>query len=417
MSKKRKIKELTAQSIKGIKPSGKRQSFYDGNYLYLFVSPKGKKAFYFKGYYFNGRRINEFALGEFFDGKAGDLKLAEARDLARDIVRCYRNGIDYREQERIKKAQKAAEQTNTFKHWSNRWLKSKQSVSAKTMQGYHNRLDNYILPYIGNLSITEITTYDILQLLKAVEATGKLDTTQRCKTICNQVYNFANANMAVNYNPVLAISGDALKKPIVQHMPAITDPKKIGKLLCDIDNYHQCNFLTKTALQIACYVMLRPKEIRFAKWEYIDFDNRLWRIPAKIMKKNRDHIIPLANQVIILLERLNAVTGDGVYLFPNSKRNAKHPVMSENTMNNVLKKLGYQGVMVSHGFRGMTSTNLNELEYNRDHVEKQLAHEERNKSRKAYNRAEYLSQRAKMLQEWADYIDQLKEQHTTKLIP
>lgn len=387
---------LTDTKIKALKPSDSEYSKHDGNYLYLCVTPKGKKTFKVIGRFAKTNR-------KYRIGRYPDISLKKARAIAREAVANYRQGIDYGKLKAMEKEQIQIANTNSFSNWVNKWLTTKANMSAKTLSGYNNRLTNYILPYIGHKPIAEVTTRDIMDIMKQIEQTGKLDTMNRCKTIINQVMKYAIAYGAIEYNPAQEVTLTAFQKPKPQHMPSVKSPKEIGQLLRDIDNYDG-RFITKCALRIAPYVMLRPNEIRFAKWDYIDFKNREWRIPASEMKTEKMHIIPLATQVIDILQMLHNITGNGEYLFPSEKGKSK--VMSENTMGKALNEMGYKGKQSPHGFRSMASTRLNELGYDSNWIERQLAHTDRNKVRASYNHAEYLAQRKAMMQEWADYLDE-----------
>lgn len=390
--------KLTDTKLKALKPAEKEYSKYDGNYLYIFVTPKGTKTFKVIGKIEGVQR-------KYRIGRYPDVSLKEARVITKDAIANYRQGIDYAKLKKMEKEQAQVANANSFSSWVNKWLTTKENMSAKTLSGYNNRLSNYILPYIGDKPISKVTTRDIMDIMKQIEKTGKLDTMNRCKTIINQVMKHAIAYDAIRFNPAQEVTLTAFKQPKHQNMPSVKSPKEIGQLLRDIDNYDG-RFITKCALSIAPYVMLRPNEIRFAKWDYIDFKNREWRIPASEMKAGKMHIIPLATQVINKLKSLHNVTGSKEYLFPSEKGKSK--VMCENTMGKALNEMGYKGKQTPHGFRSMASTRLNELGYDSNWIERQLAHTDKNKVRASYNHAEYLQQRKTMMQNWADYLDGLK---------
>ena len=191
------------------------------------------------------------------------------------------------------------------------------------------------------------------------------------------------------------------------HFASIQDQKKVGPLLRAIEGY-EGHFVTKSALKLTPLVFARPGELRHAEWTEIDFDKAEWRIPAKKMKSERIHIVPLSKQALSILRELHELTGQGKYLFPGI-RTASRPI-SENTVNAALRRMGYsKEEMTGHGFRSMASTLLNEKDFNRDWIERQLAHGEKDSVRAAYNYAEYLPERRKMMQAWADYLEHLRE--------
>ena len=199
-----------------------------------------------------------------------------------------------------------------------------------------------------------------------------------------------------------------------QSFAAITDPVEIGELLRSIDGY-EGQPSTQAALKLAPYVFVRPSELRGAAWAEIDLDAGEWTIPAARMKMSRDHIVPLARQAVAILTDLHRITGSGDLVFPGI-RSRKRPI-SENTLNGALRRLDYTSdQMTAHGFRTMASTRLNELGFNADVIESQLAHVDRNAVRRIYNKAEYADKRRTMMQSWADYLDGLKADKQSKVV-
>jgi integrase len=245
----------------------------------------------------------------------------------------------------------------------------------------------------------------LLAPLRHLESQSKYETAQRTKQICGRVFRYGIASGYCSRDPSADLAG-ALVTPRTQHRAAITNPREVGALLRAIEGY-QGNFATVCALRLAPLLFVRPGELRAAEWQEIDLDAAEWRIPAEKMKMGSAHIVPLAAQAITVLRELQPLTGHGRFLFPG-QRSAKRP-MSENTINAALRYMGYdKATMSAHGFRAMASTLLNELGYKPDVIERQLAHVERNKVRAAYNRASYLEERRQMMQQWADYLDNLK---------
>ncbi len=253
--------------------------------------------------------------------------------------------------------------------------------------------------------VAEVTAPELLSALHRVEKRGAIETAHRILQICSQVFRYAIATGRAERNVSVDLIG-ALAPVKKRHHASITDPVEVGKLLRIIDGYEGF-FVTKCALQLAPLFFVRPGELRHAEWSEFDFEKAEWRIPAEKMKMREQHIVPLSTQAITILQELKALTGDGKYVFP-SIRSSKRP-MSENTVLGALRRLGYTAdEMTGHGFRSLASTLLNENSWNRDAIERQLAHAERNNIRAAYNYAEYLPERRKMMQWWADYLDELK---------
>jgi len=222
---------------------------------------------------------------------------------------------------------------------------------------------------------------------------------------CGQVFRYAVATGRAERDPTGDLKG-ALPPVRKKHLASITEPTKIAGLLRAIDGY-EGHFVTRCAMKMAPYVFVRPGELRHAEWVEIDLDNAEWRIPAEKMKMRELHIVPLSDQVIGILKEIQSLTGNGRYVFPSIRTNTRP--MSENTVLAGLRRLGYtKEEMTGHGFRSMASTLLNEQGWHRDAIERQLAHAERDSVRAAYNYAEHLPERRKMMQSWADYLDALK---------
>jgi integrase len=251
----------------------------------------------------------------------------------------------------------------------------------------------------------DITPYVLLTTLRRIESRGALETAHRALQNCSQVFRYAVATGRAERDPSGDLRG-ALPPAKGRHHASITDPIAIGELMRLLEGY-QGSFVTKCALQLAPLLFVRPGELRRAEWSEINLEKAEWRIPGEKMKMGAVHIVPLSVQAVQILRELKALTGDRKYVFPGV-RTPTRP-MSENTVNAALRRLGYaKEELTGHGFRSMASTLLNEHGWNRDAIERQLAHAERDSVRAAYNYAEHLVERRKMMQEWADYLDSLK---------
>jgi integrase len=222
--------------------------------------------------------------------------------------------------------------------------------------------------------------------------------------VCGQVFRYAVATGRVQRDPSADLRG-ALPPVREKHHAALTEPKQVGALLRAINGY-QGSLVVRCAMRLAPLVFVRPGELRKAEWSEFDLNGATWRLPAGRMKMRTEHIVPLSRQAVEILTELKPLTGDGQYVFP-SARTTSRP-MSENAITAALRRMGYRrGEMTAHGFRTLASTLLNELGWSRDAIERQLAHAERDGVRDAYNRAEYLTERRRMMQAWADYLDGL----------
>jgi integrase len=307
-----------------------------------------------------------------------------------------------------KKAQKTAgtEETDTFEVIAREWYEKFSPAWAVSHSGkIIRRLELYVFPWLGGKSIKSITAPDLLAVLRRIEAKGTLETAHRTKQNCGQVFRYAVATGRAERDPTGDLRG-ALPPASGKRMATITDPKGVGGLLRSIDSY-QGGIVTRSALQFAPLVFVRPGELRHAEWMEIDFETAEWRIPATKMKSGTMHIVPLSRQALAVLREIKPLTDQGKYVFP-SPRSGTRP-MSNNAVLSALRRMGYtREEMTGHGFRSMASTLLNEQGWNRDAIERQLAHAERNKVRAAYNYAEFMPERKKMMQAWADYLERLK---------
>ena len=268
------------------------------------------------------------------------------------------------------------------------------------------RLELNIFPWLGNRPVKLITAPELLSVLRKIEGRGAIETAHRIKQVCGQIFRYAIATGRAERDPSADLRG-ALASTKPKSMAAITDPKKIGGLLRAIDGYDG-HITTKCALRLAPLVFVRPGELRHAEWTEIDLEKAEWKIPAHKMKMKLPHIVPLSRQAVEVLMEIKPITDDGRYIFP-SLRSTVRP-MSNNTVNAALRRMGYaKDEMTGHGFRAMASTILHEQGWPSDVIERQLAHSEGNSVKAAYNHAQHLPERRKMMQEWADYLDALKE--------
>lgn len=390
---------LTDTKIRTLKPPEKAYKLSDEKGLFLLVKPSGAKYWRFK-YRFAGKE-KLLAIGTY-----PDLSLKDARDMRDDARNLLAKGIDpgLAKQATKKLTKHVAE--NTFEAIAREWhTKTSPKWTPSHGERILIRMEKDIFPWLGNRPIDEITARDLLTTLRRIESRGAVETAHRAQQNCGQVFRYAIASGCAERDISSDLRG-ALEPVKKRHHASITDPKEITKLLHVINDY-QGHFVTKCALRLSPLFFVRPGELRHAEWVEIDFEKAEWRIPAHKMKMRSVHIVPLCTQAIDTLQELSALTGRGKYVFPSIR--SPNQAMSENTVLGALRRLGYtKDEMTAHGFRSMASTILNEHGWNRDAIERQLAHSERNSVRAAYNYAEHLPERQKMMQAWADYLDNLK---------
>lgn len=391
------VTPLTDSAIRNAKPKDKPYKLADGGGLYLLVTPKGGK-WWRLDYRYNGKR-KTLSMGVY-----PDVSLKSARDRRSEAKTQLADGIDPGE---IRKATKASQSdANGFEAVAREWWGKREPTWSKTHSSRTIlRLEKDVFPWIGARPIGEIEAPELLAVLRRIENRGALETAHRIHQSCGQIFRYAVATGRAQRDPSAALKG-ALPPTRQKHHASITDPKKIGELLRAVDGY-EGTLITRCALQLAPLTFVRPGELRHAEWAEIDLDKAEWRIPGEKMKMRTVHIVPLSSQALKVLNEVKPLTGRGKYVFPGIRSNQRP--MSENTVNTALRRLGYtKEEMTGHGFRSMASTILNEQGWHRDAIERQLARAERNSVRAAYNYAEHLPERIKMMQWWADYLDKLK---------
>lgn len=385
--------------IRGVKPLDKPKKYFDGGGLFLFVPANGSKLWRM-AYRFGGKsKLLSF-------GEYPAVSLKDAREKREEAKKLLARNIDPSEQKREEKQARIKAERDSFQNIAKEWHATRMAEFSPKHQGtVMYRLETYIFPAIGKIHIAKLEPQDLLDVVKTIENKGNYETSRRVLQIINQVFQYAVITGRTKYNIAAGMRG-ALRPRNVVHRAAVLEPAKVGQLLRDIDEYYGY-FPLVCALKLAPLVFTRPTELRAARWSEFDLEAAEWRIPAERMKMKQRHIVPLSAQAIDILNNLHDVTGDGVFLFP-STRTATRPI-SDVSMLNALRRMGYTKEEMSvHGFRSIASTLLNELGYNRDWIERQLAHGDKNGVRAAYNYAEYLPERRKMMQEYADYLDGLR---------
>ena len=390
---------LAEVAVRKAKPEAKAYKMADGGGMYLLVQTGGGKLWRMD-YRYAGKR-KTLALGSYPEVSLSDAR--EKREAARKMLAA---DIDPNAAKKAKKESAKTASDNSFEVVAREWL-AKFSKNWKETHTYtiRTRLENDVIPWIGARPINEITAPELLTVLRRVESRGALDTAHRIRAFSGQIFRYAVATGRAERDPSNDLKG-ALPPHRGKHLAAITDPVQIGKLLRDIEGYRG-SYVVCCAFRLAPMVFLRPIELCSAEWAHIDLDKAEWRIPAEKMKMRAPHVVPLAAQAVAILRDLYPLTGRSPYVFPGI-RNPLTEHMAKNTIMAAIRALGYEnGEMTSHGFRHMASTVLNEQGFNADVIERQLAHKARG-VRAVYNAAEYMPERRRMMQAWADFLDALK---------
>jgi len=397
---------LNDTRVRTTKPCQRPIKLSDSGGLYLLIAPHGSKLWRL-AYRFGGKQ-KTLAIGAY-----PTVTLKAARDKREEAKRLLANGIDPSTQRRLDK--QLTSTGNTFKAVAEEVLaKLEKEGRADVTLTKKRWLLDFAFPAFGDRPIAKITALEVLSVLRRVEARGRYETARRLRSTCGMVFRYAIATGRAERDPSADLRG-ALTSPKVNHRAAIVDPVGIGALLRAIDGYAGL-LTTKAALRLAPFVFVRPGELRYAEWAEFDLAAAEWRIPSAKMKMRRPHRVPLSRQALDVLRNLQPISGGGRFLFP-SVRSTVRP-MSENTLNAALRRLGYgTDEMTAHGFRATASTRLNEMSgWNPDAIERQLAHQEQDDVRRAYvHAAEYWPERVKMMQAWADYLDELRERG--KVVP
>ena len=392
---------LTDTAVRNAKPGNKPVKLADERGLYLIVAPAGGKWWRFR-YSFDGKE-KLLALGTY-----PDVSLAGARKRRDEALALLTEGIDPSEQRKAAKVARAGLAANTFEVIGREWYaKIAPTLADTTSEKIIRRLEVDAFSVIGSRPIAGLAAADLIGVIGRIELRGSVDIARRVHNYIGRIFRYAVGRGLASRDPTRDIElKDILPSPNVRHHASVIDPKEVGALLRAIDGFTG-SLITRCALRLGALAFVRPGELRHAEWTEFNFDQAEWRIPAAKMKMKEQHIVPLSSQAVAVLRELQSLTGRGRYVFP-SERGGGRP-MSENTVNGALRRLGYtKDEMTGHGFRSTASTLLHELGFPHAVIERQLAHGERNKVSAAYNFAEHLPERRKMMQQWADYLDRLK---------
>ena len=398
---------LSDTAIRNAKPREKPYRMSDERGLYLEIAPAGGKWWRFK-YYFEGKE-KRLSLGTYPDTPLAGRKLPdgtwiegarEKRDNARKLIAA---GVDPSAHRKAATAAKNAQAFNSFETVAREWIEHQGGrwepiTKARTLAS----LEADIFPVLGGRPIAEIRPREVTAAIKAIEKRGAGETASRVLQRVRAVFRYAVNHERIETNAMGDLRpGELLRPRQVKHRPALSQ-KELPTFLERFGAY-QGDPNTRNGLRLLMLTAVRPGELRGARWDELDLPAKRWRIPALRMKMKAEHIVPLSTQALEVIEAMRPLSGDGDLMFPSPFYPSKP--LSENTFNSALARMGYKGVATAHGFRALFSTVANECGWDADVIERQLAHIEGNEVRAAYHRAQYLEDRTRLMQWWADFID------------
>lgn len=395
--------KLTDSKLRTAKPEAKEYSLGDGDGLYLRVKPNGARLWVFNYYRPSDKKRANISFGPY-----PDVTLAAARERRREARALLAQAIDPKRHKEEQIAFVQAEQeanANTFERMAAMWLELKRhDVSEAYADDSWRTLELYVLPFIGSMPINQIRAPKVIEMLRPIEADGKHETVRRLCQRINEILDYSVNHGLLDANPCAAIR-KVFKKPSKKHMPTLK-PTELPMLMADIAN-GRLDHTTRCQIEWSLHTLVRPGESAGTRWDEIDFEGRVWNIPADRMKMDRPHRVPLTSQALSLLERMKPISGYRPYVFPGYRNPLGH--INNQSANAALKRLGYGGRLVAHGLRSLGSTTLNEQGFNPDAIEAALSHSDENEIRRAYNRTDYFEQRIIMMDWWSNHIEQASQ--------
>jgi integrase len=391
----RKTNPLTATQIQQAKSKDKEYNLMDGEGLALRVMPTGSKLWLFNYYRPISRKRANFSLGKY-----PAVTLAKARTKVIELRVLLADGIDPKQHRDSILNIKQKELNNTLQVVFDNWYDVKKtSIKELTARKLKQRLDKYLLAYIGKYPINEITAPQTIKILQPLANEGKLETVGRICRNLNEIMTFAVNTGIIDHNRLAGI-GKAFAAPKVTNQASLK-PEELPKLLTAL-NYASIKLITRCLIEWQLHTMTRPTEAAGTRWDEIDIENQLWNIPEERMKKGRPHTIPLTDQTLALLETIKSITPESEFVFPGHTSRKKH--VSSQTANKALERMGFKGQQTSHGLRALASTTLNEQGFDVDVIEAALSHVDKDKVRSAYNRTDYLERRKVVMNWWSNHI-------------
>ena len=389
-------KPLTNTEVDKAKAQAKVSSLFDGDGLELKINPTGTKKWLFKYYKpFTKKRTN-LTFGEY-----PDISLADARKLRAKAKELLAKDIDPKEHKDNLSRQQKERIENTLFNVAAKWFEVKKTeVTPDYAIDVWRSLELHVFDQLGKYPISEVTAPIAIKTVKPIAEKGSLETVKRINQRINVIMNYAVNTGLIHSNPLIGIKA-AFERPKKQNMPSIK-PGELPKFMQAL-SIASIKIVTRYLIEWQLHTMVRPSEAAGAMWSEIDFDNKLWNIPAQRMKKKRPHSIPLTEQSLNLLNAIKPISGHREHIFPADRNPRDHT--NTQTANAAIKRMGYKDKLVAHGLRSLASTTLNEQGFDADLIEAALAHVDDNEVRRAYNRADYLKRRAKMMFWWSEHIE------------
>lgn len=385
---------LNKSEINSARPAAKAYTLSDIRGLHIQIMPTGRK-FWRMRYAKSDGKMSWHTIGEY-----PVVSIDEARDKTHALQKRLKDGLPLVD---------VPPPAPTLSEIAEKWLAAndERPITIEVKRRIRSQINRYVIPSLGSRPINKITPPDVLAILQRIQEAGMTSVVVNVKGYISQIFRYAAARGLVSYDPIPLLRGAIRTEHEVKHRASLTNSEEIGTFLRALDAYpYKCSRL---ALTFAIYTMTRPTEARTAEWREIDLERNEWRLPPEKMKMNRPHIVPMSRQLAEIIEAMRPISGNGRYIFTQCEVRDMSRPMGARTIAHRLQRIGYsQDVIVPHGFRSMASTILNENGFNSDWIERQLAHVESNAVRAAYNYADYLSDRRRMLQWYADHLDGLR---------
>lgn len=391
----RSINKLSARSVQTAEIKDKDYKLSDGGGLYLFVRKTGSKSWVFRYVRPINGKVTNLGIGPY-----PTYSLADSREIATRYRKQVAEGIDPQIQRETERAVLSEEQNSSLERVAEMWLDTKKdTVSEKTLAGHTQKLRKYVYPALGKLPVNQITAPQAIAALRGIEKQGLLETVKRVCAILNSVMVYSVNSGLIHHNPLSGIAA-AFRKPKSKNLPALK-PEELPELMQKMSTSNMY-FATRCLFEFQLHTMVRPVEAAGASWSEIDFNEKVWTIPAERMKMDRDHRVPLTDEVMSILEAVKPISSHREFIFPSVRAPSKHT--DSETLNRALRRAGFVDRTCAHGLRSLASTTLNEAEFNKDVIEAALAHGDDDRIRGAYNRSDWFELRRKMMSWWSKHI-------------
>lgn len=388
---------INPTQLTNVKPREKEFNLADGGGLMLRVKPTGFKSWLFNYSHPITKKRSNIGIGTY-----PNMSLAQARDIRKDFLALIEQGIDPKTHREEEQQRKQDASSNTFQAVATHWFDIKRTkIKANSADKIWRSLEKDVFPRIGKLPVDQITAPKAIKVLSAIIGRDSYEIARKVARRMNNVMTFAVNTGLVHHNPLAGIK-ETIPTNKATSYPTLK-PEELPELMKAL-NFASIKFSTRCLIEWQLHTMVRPGEAAQAQWSDIDYDRKLWVIPAERMKMDKEHHIPLSEQALAILELMKPLSAHRAHIYPSNK----HPLQSANkeTANMALKRMGFAGRLVAHGLRALASTTLNEQGFDRDIIEAALAHSDKDQVRAAYNRATYLEQRKVMMQWWSNHIEQ-----------